>query len=198
MTDRAAHESVPLSDTQLGDELQGLEVSQFTFPDDASLEVPALQVMRASLHIAETLGCTDSIWDLNATRLLNPSDPCVSGLPPNMWPTKAQTSIPHHPLFDILPWPSVRERLIYVFKLPPSQRPPAARDPNAVANIVYDIDDPTAGFRVVGGVEFDPDNWEVGQAFFKNWWWALDRAIVARSNSMRAARGLQALKMELT
>ena len=182
----------------MGYELQGLEISQFTFPDDGTLEVPALKLMRLGVHAAEKIGCADSIWDPSARRVLNPGDFHVSDLPPNMWPTRAQTSVSHHPLFDILPWPSVRDKLIFIFELPTSQRPPAARDTNAIANLVYDMDDPTEGFRVIGEGSFEPELWEIGQAFFQNWWWALDRAVVARSNSIRAGRGLRPLQIAST
>ena len=184
-----------LSDNLMAQELQGLEVSQYTFPDDGTLDVPALKLMRIGLHAAEKIGCTDMMWNPAARHVLNFSDSSVSDLPLNMWPTNAQTCVTHHPLFDILPWPSVRDKMIYAFDLPLLQRPPAARDANAIANIIYDMDDPTEGFRVSGQEGFEPGNWEVGQAFFQKWWWSLDRDVVNRSNALRLARGVQPLRL---
>ena len=151
--------------------------------------------MRIGTLTAAKMGCAESIWDPSARRVLSLRDFHVTDLPSNMWPTPTQNRISHHPLFDILPWPAVRDKLIFAFELPVERRPAAARDVNAVANLVYDMDDPAEGLRVVGEGSFEPEAWEVGQAVFVNWWWALDRGVVARSNEMRKARGAAPLKI---
>ncbi|KAJ9656429.1 hypothetical protein H2201_008549 [Coniosporium apollinis] len=182
------------SDADLGQELHGLETLQFTFPDDALLDVPLLQVLKAGISIAQMLGCEHSMWDPNTLRVFDAGEIPGLILPPNLEPTEVQKRIPHHPLFDILPWPSIRSKLICIFAQPPEARPPSARDPLAVLQMAYDIDDPVEGFRIAGADGFDGGNWEIGQAFFRNWWWALDRAIVERSNALRAKRGADRLR----
>lgn len=111
-----------------------------------------------------------------------------------MQPTTAQLSIPHHPLFDILPWPELRTKLICVFALPEQQRPENARGSMALLQVAYDIEDVTDGFRV-NGEGMEREDWEVGEAFFKNWWWALDRHIVETSNAWRQRRGQNQLSI---
>lgn len=82
-----------------------------------------------------------------------------------------------------------------MFAAPPERRPPAARDPLALMNLVYDIDDDEGGMRLSGDDEFDVGNWEVGQTLFANWWWALDRAVIAQSNALRRRRGAERLRL---
>ena len=75
-------------------------------------------------------------------------------------------------------------------------RPPSARDPLAVVNLLMDIDDETEGMRIRGEDGWDSGNWEVGEKFFRNWWWALDREIVENSNRLRAERGAGRLRLK--
>jgi hypothetical protein len=181
----------PVAD--LGSELQGLESSQFTFPDDSTLDVPELKVMRAGLNIAEMLGCAESIWDFSALRVINKSSIPTTFLPPNLEPTEVQRHIPHHPLFDLFPWPSVRTKFIIVFSQPVKARPPVARDPMALMQLFYDMDDSAEGLKISGEDWYSGENWEVGQTFFKNWWWAFDREVVDNSNALRMKRGARKL-----
>jgi hypothetical protein len=153
--------------------------------------------MKATLEIAKILGCEQSIWDLTTSHTLSidaePGQPLI--LPADYEPTPAQKSIPHHPLFDIIPWATVRTRLIHVFAQPVEMRPPSARDPMALLNLAYDMEDSVEGLRVEGENCFDSSNWEIGQKFFQNWWWALDRSIVTQSNALRARRGASRLQL---
>jgi hypothetical protein len=171
------------------DELQNLETSLFTFPDDRELDMPVMKVMRAGLSIATALSCADTIWDPTFSHVLDAGMIDYASLPANIYPITAQLLVPHHPLLDILPWPSVRQKLIQVFASPLHERPPAARDPLAIMCMLYDIDDESEGFRIEGDVGVDEKAWIVGQKFFSNWWWALDRSIVARANESRSSRG---------
>jgi hypothetical protein len=176
-------------------ELQSLESSQFTFPDDGTLDVPELQVMKAGLYIAEMLGCAESLWDFTALRVCDNLSIRTPLLPPNLEPTEVQRRIPHHPLFDLFPWPSVRTKLIIVFSQPVQTRPPAARDPLALMQMFYDMDDSAEGLKISGSDWHSGENWEVGQAFFKNWWWVFDRSVIDNSNVLRAKRGAQKLML---
>jgi hypothetical protein len=163
------------------------------FADDFLLEVPALKVLKAGIEIANRLGCQDSMWDPTAKRMLDPYR--TANLPLNLQPTTAQQRIPHHPMIDILPWPSVRTKLICAFSLPEALRPPNARDSFALIKLVSDIEDSAEGCRIDGEEGFDGENWEVGQVVVSNWWWALDQSIIDRSNELRAKRGAPRLAL---
>lgn len=175
----------------LEEELQTLETSQFTFSDDFHLEVPELKSMQAGMQIAALLGCATSIWDPTALRTFNLSslpDPTLT-IPSNLAPTDAQRLIPHHPLLDMFPWPSMRTRLICVFAQPVHLRPVIAREPDALVKLGMDMEDGVEGIRVSGEAWYDGDSWEVGEVMYKNWWWCLDRKIVENSNRLRRLRG---------
>jgi hypothetical protein len=159
---------------------------------DASLDVPMLKTLKVAAMLAQQLGCERTLWD--PTTRWTITTPHIAGLPENMQPTPAQMSIPHHPLFDILPWPQLRTKLICIFALPESQRPENARDSMALLNVAYDIEDATDGFRV-NGEGMEGDDWEIGEAFFRNWSWALDRNIIETSNAWRQARGQSRLSI---
>jgi hypothetical protein len=189
-------------------QLQELETSQFTFPDDSILEVPILRVMRASFDAAALLGCQDALWDLTTFRTfdtskLSPSPsasptsstPTITYIPPALRSTEIQKRVQHPAAFDLFPWPTLRDRLICVFAQPTHMRPPAARDPNALMCLVLDVDDPVDGFRVHGADAFDLSAWEVGEKFFRNWWWALDSSIIKQSDGFRRKRGLKRLSL---
>ena len=149
--------------------------------------------MKAGLRLAEMMGCAQTMWDLTALRVLDRGSIPTQMIPPNMEPTEAQRRLPHHPFFDIFPWPSMRTRLIVVFSQPVHLRPPSARDPMALMQLMYDMDDSAEGVRVIGDDYCDAKNWEIGQAVFKNWWWVLDREVVANSNALRRKRGASKL-----
>ena len=164
-----------------------------SFADDRTLDLPLIKTVKAGWTIAQMLGCDESIFDATSQRTLAP----VIGMDIPSWlqPTEAQQKIPHHPFIDILPWPSVRTKLIIVFSQPENFRPPSARDPLAIMKMIGDMDDTEEGFRISGDDGLDSQNWEIGQAFFNNWWWALSREIVDRSNTLRDNRGATRLKL---
>jgi Domain of unknown function (DUF3425) len=165
-----------------------------SFPDDSLLPMTQLKGITAGLNVAAALNCSDIIWDLSYSHVLSPST-LPANLPPSLMPTPAQQAIPHHPFIDILPWPSVRSKLCIIFSQPVQLRPPRARDPDAITHMALDLDDEAEGVKVNGSDEFDARNWEVGELFFRNWWWAFDREIVDNSNRFRAQRGLGQLRI---
>ena len=188
-----------------------------TFPHSPSpqpnLRVLELDLLNAGMTIARALNIDSILWSLDSTSPFasnpNPTSasspsfpppppptttgPDLAHLPPNLHPTAVQRTFPHHPLIDILPWPSVRDKLILILSQPPHLRPPSASSPTALLEFVYDIEDPAEGVRVTGGGSggdcMDGRNWEVGEAVWRNWWWAFDRGIVRRSNWLRRERG---------
>lgn len=88
-----------------------------------------LTTMEVSLRIANMLGLADELLDLTLSRVLDVSKIPVplADLPENLRPTEAQLILPHYPVIDVLPWPSVRTRLICLFNQPDRLRPLAAR-----------------------------------------------------------------------
>ena len=189
---------------------QDRQTAGFSFPDDYLLTVSELDLLRACMCIAFRLGCSDQIWDLTSiSPFYNGPSPSHSGasssphrsslssiLPDNLVPTPAQRQLSHHPVLDILPWPTVRDKLIHVFDQPVELRPLAARGNLSLVQLVYDMEDSAEGIRVWGADPCDSGNWEVGQVFFQRWWWALDREVVEKSNEWRRCRGAGCLDME--
>ncbi|KAH7390347.1 hypothetical protein BKA64DRAFT_121207 [Cadophora sp. MPI-SDFR-AT-0126] len=178
-------------------ELPDLESSELQFPDGAKLEVPELNVVHAIHAIAVLLQCEDTIRNIKSIRTFT-STTCPLGapLPATFLPTHEQKRIPHHPVLDLLPWPAVRSKLIRVFNRSPNIRPPVARDPLAVMTLLKDMETPREGLRVNGRDGFEMENWEVGQSFFANWWWALECEVVERSSALRVLRGKESLFVE--
>jgi hypothetical protein len=167
--------------------------SDLVLSNDLELDVPVLKTMRTGLTIIQMLGGLDHMYDLTAKWTMGGSD--FSKLPPSFQPTPTQLRVPHHPLLDIIPWPSLRTKLILMFAMPPDLRPPNARDPESIMQISNDMDDPADGFIVNGPSGMSDDDWEIGEAFLKNWGWAIDRDIVARTNASRARRGVPRLRL---
>ncbi|KAJ9132516.1 DUF3425 domain protein [Pleurostoma richardsiae] len=181
-----------------------------SFLDSYYLPMPELTLLRAFLRIATRFNCPTSIWDLNACSPFCPASPSSpTGLPCHWQPTPSQLLVPHHPLLDMLPWPSVRDKLITVlFGLPPELSSPATRPPalgggttepggagavggalGSVAQLAYDMEDAAEGMRLWGANPCDPGAWEIGQVLFERWWFVFDRAVVEQSNRWRQARG---------
>lgn len=168
------------------------------FPDSYLLPVCELSTLKAFLRIANRIaGDKSSLWDINATSAFATpgSAPPTSHLPRTWQPTRAQLLIPHHPLLDFLPWPSVREKIIQLFSLPEDMRPPAAQSPTALVQFSYDLEDGAEGVRIWGGDPYDPANWEVGQVLFERWWFIFDSQVIEQSNSWRGMRGAAKLRI---
>jgi hypothetical protein len=104
------------------------------------------------MRLSQSLHCRSSFWDLTALSPFNdssiPLNPTV--LTSSYAPTIMQKTVPHHPIIDFLPWPSVRDRLIGIFSLPDELRPPCAAGPLALVQLAYDMEDTTEGIRIWG------------------------------------------------
>lgn len=111
-------------------------------------------------------------------------------IPPHLRPTRTQLILPHHPMLDILPWPSTRDKLIQIFNLPPALRPKSAQDPIGMVRLAYDMeDDGGEGIRIHGADVFEPASWEIGQVVFERWWWAFEGGLVEKCDRARKGRG---------
>lgn len=117
-------------------------------------------------------------------------------LPPHLRPTRTQRLLPHHPVLDILPWPSTRDKLIQIFNLPPPLRPKSAQDPIGMVRLVYDMEDDSGeGIRIHGADVFELASWEIGQVVFERWWWAFEGGLVEKCDRARKRRGEGGLVM---
>ncbi|KAK5659035.1 hypothetical protein OQA88_1122 [Cercophora sp. LCS_1] len=166
-----------------------------SFPDSYLLPVTELTLLRGLLRIATRINAL-CLWKPDALSPFNLGmGPPTDQLPATWQPTATQILLPHHPLYDLLPWPSCRDRIINVMNMPESERPPVAQDPLALMHFVYDMEDGAEGIRIWGDDPYDEKNWEVGQEVFGKWWFVFDRAIVERSNYWRGLRGAPRLCM---
>ncbi|GAW12017.1 hypothetical protein ANO14919_013720 [Xylariales sp. No.14919] len=173
------------------------ETTELSFPDSYYLPVNELTLLRGLMRIAMRLRCnTTKIWELGANSPFN--DGTHTALTaqelPRVWrPTVSQSSIPHHPVIDLLPWPSVRDRIILLLGLPDEARPPALAGPLAIAQLAYDLEDAAEGVRIWGDDPCEPTAWEVGQVLFERWWFVFDRHVIDQSNYWRKLRGAATL-----
>ncbi|KAI1430295.1 hypothetical protein F5Y12DRAFT_709309 [Xylaria sp. FL1777] len=176
------------------------ETTDFSFPDSYYLPVNELTLLRGLMRIATRLRCnTTKMWELGANSPFN--DGTHTALTtqelPQVWrPTLSQSSIPHHPVIDLLPWPCVRDRIILLMALPDEARPPALSGPLAIVQLAYDLEDSAEGVRIWGDDPCEPTSWEVGQALFERWWFIFDRKVVDQSNYWRKLRGAATLCMK--
>lgn len=150
-------------------------------------EIPLIKVISVCHQVAVMLGCATEVWDQSFRWTLDPL--ACSALPVAFQPTSAQIRIPHHPLLDLIPFSSIRSKLICVLAMPQHIRPPNAKGNMALMDIVSDMEDDVEGFRISGSDGYREEDWEVGGAFAKKWWWCLDRKTVKRTNEWRMQRG---------
>lgn len=176
------------------------------FSDETYITVPGLSLIRAHsiiIQLIQRQGCNIDIWDpfsvspfyqSTKSSILPPID---ASLTENYRPTDLQKLVKHHPIFDLLPWPSARNKLIQVMSIPVSARPLRVQDDmqTVVMNMIYDMKDAGGGLRVWGQDPLNEKNWEVGQRFFELWWWALDSDIISNSNKLRQERGEDTLRL---
>ena len=177
------------------DSLQAHRSYSFTFPDESNLKCLELDLLRGFLAIAQRLNIVETIWELRTTSPFLNSVETYDDLPVTLRPTSVQRTVPHHPMLDILPWPTARNKMIHVFSQTPDLRPPQAACPTALMDFVYDIEDSAEGVRIWGDDPCEWRNWELGEKVFGKWWWAFDGEIVKNSNEWRMSRGAPVLGM---
>ena len=68
---------------------------------------------------------------------------------------------------------------------------------------MHDLDDLQEGARVYGNTaawdgcsELSETAWEMGECFYRNWWFCVDPAAVVATNRRRRGRGLRALRLQ--
>jgi hypothetical protein len=168
---------------------------------DYLITVPGLSSIRAHVEIFKLMHGPEFKLDIWNPQSLSPfalpapniyhaaSKP--SHYPPEFHPTALQRAIQHHPVLDVLPWPSFRDKFLYVMTLPEEFRPPIMQGTMAsvTMQMMVTMKDAGGGIRVWGTNPFDVKAWEIGQLFYSNFWWAIDNDILANSNKLRLQRG---------
>ena len=99
----------------------------------------------------------------------------ITTLPSSIAPTQLQTIVPHKPYLDMLPWASLRDRLL--------------KSVSVINEEEFMADMRSGSLRVWGTVPWDPMGWEVSEEFARRWWFLIDGGIVRTSNFWRAQRG---------
>ncbi|KXJ86180.1 hypothetical protein Micbo1qcDRAFT_168787 [Microdochium bolleyi] len=187
------------SPSRSGDGSHATSDDEQTFPDSYLLPVTELILLRACGRIGERIQCNDRVWQLDATSTFVDGTMSLlssSMLPPSWQPTQSQSTLPHHPIVDLLPWPSVRDRLLLIMSLPDALKPATVGTGGmAVVQLAYDMEDSSEGLRVWGEDVYDSAAWEVGQVLFEKWWFVFDRQVIERSNYWRRMRGAPDLKL---
>ncbi|RUS34697.1 hypothetical protein BC938DRAFT_479078 [Jimgerdemannia flammicorona] len=98
----------------------------------------------------------------------------TSNLPYSIHPTALQHAVPHDPRIDLLPSMHIRDRMI-VFR--------ESFDLEACIHMLMT----KAKFH--GGNPADPENWELPEEFFTEFWFCCVHSDVVRTNKWRRARG---------
>lgn len=81
--------------------------------------------------------------------------------------------------------------------------PQGSGQANAIQQLTHDLDDLSDTTRVYGNVvgwdacsELVEDAWEMGECFYRNWWFCIDANAVMTTNKWRRKRGVGALKLK--
>ncbi|KAF4992616.1 hypothetical protein FGRMN_7017 [Fusarium graminum] len=104
-------------------------------------------------------------------------------LPPSIAPTQLQKSVAHMSYVDMLPWASLRDRLLKSLTI--------INQEELMCDIRF------GSLKVWGVVPWDPMGWEVGEEFATRWWFLMDSGIIQTSNFWRAQRGEPPLQVEV-
>lgn len=94
-------------------------------------------------------------------------------------PTELQLRLPHFPYIDLLPFPSMRDKLL-------KSKECIDRD-----EIWSDLT--TGGFSVWGKTPWSSKGWEVTADFAKKWWWLMTEEVLDEANFWRMQRGEEVL-----
>jgi hypothetical protein len=100
-------------------------------------------------------------------------------LPSAIAPTLKQQIVPHKPYVDMLPWSSLRDRIL--------------NSPTSINELELLMDMGT--LKVWGSTPWDPMGWEIPPEFAKKWWFLLDDGIIHVTNFWRGQRGEEALEL---
>jgi hypothetical protein len=156
-------------------------VAQFPYPEPT---VDTHFIVMTDMTAYGALGVIAQVLELDCQ--LRPGfhiQASIDKLPSHIAPTQLQTRVPHRPYLDMLPWPSLRDRLL--------------RSISAINEEEFMTDMRNGSFKVWGSVPWDPMGWEVGEDFARRWWFLIDDGIILTTNFWRAQRGEKPLQVSL-
>ncbi|KAL3427286.1 hypothetical protein PVAG01_00795 [Phlyctema vagabunda] len=116
------------------------------------------------------------------------SDTC----PESLRPTELQRQVPHHPWFDLFPFPAMRDNILLAGEDYDDE--PLCLELVEFCHIAHE----QTGL-VIWGEPHDPMAWEVSESFMKNWGWVLKGVweLKESTNRWRVQRGEQPLVFEM-
>ncbi|KAE8381491.1 hypothetical protein BDV26DRAFT_289343 [Aspergillus bertholletiae] len=154
---------------------------------DQLLTLTKFNVLRAFMDNGTAIGLAIQQMEDDALSPFNTDTHRSWNLPPSLYPTTTQRSIPHHPWLDCFPFPQMRDNLIQV------------GDALDDCELCVDMMDPSNGdiAFLVWGDPWLPQSWEVSESFIRKWSWIIKGCpeIIFSSNYWRAKRGLKRLDL---
>jgi hypothetical protein len=107
----------------------------------------------------------------------------TQNLPSSITPTQLQRSVPHRSYLDMLPWASLRDRLL--------------KSLSVINEDEFMLEMRNGNLRIWGAVPWEPMGWEVSKEFAKRWWFLMDNGILQTTNFWRSQRGEKPLSLAL-
>ncbi|KAL7936510.1 hypothetical protein V8C35DRAFT_295712 [Trichoderma chlorosporum] len=167
--------------------------------NDHLLCIMQFNVMRAFGTLSSILGLSpDSLVDVNA---LSPFTPSIISsahtvphhqLPKSLAPTALQKSIPHHPWFDILPFPQMRDNLLRLEYETTTAMEKHGYDADRLCHWMVGLDNSQReSGLILWGDPWNLDSWEVTTEFLHEWGWTLEGCVdlFRSTNYWRTRRG---------
>lgn len=109
-------------------------------------------------------------------------------VPPNLYPTELQLTVPHHPFFDVFfPWPAVRDRFLRLVQCGLWDEEEICKD---IMDSLVGDSSATPAFTIYGDDPSLEMAWEVSEDFLHRYWTIFDDSIVKQTNYWRKQRGL--------
>ncbi|KAH7390109.1 hypothetical protein BKA64DRAFT_757149 [Cadophora sp. MPI-SDFR-AT-0126] len=100
--------------------------------------------------------------------------------PSALTPTHLQATTPHLPYVDLIPFPSVRDRML--------------RSQHVISGVEI-WSDITRDIKVWGNTPWNEAGWEIGERFAIKWWFLMDDEVLRATNFWRGARDEKGLSM---
>ncbi|RAL02818.1 bZIP transcription factor [Aspergillus ibericus CBS 121593] len=154
---------------------------------DHLISLSRLNIWRAANDNIVAAGMTiEYLWADESISLFSVAsvNAAKEAVPASLWPTSLQRTLPHHPWFDIFPFPTMRDNFL---------RAGDTFDEDELCHDLMGFWDPrrTDATLLVWGIPWDPLNWEVTEAFARKWGWTLRGCpeILKSTNYWRAWRG---------
>ena len=138
--------------------------------DTCFIVLHKLSAWEAFLQIADILeircGRNDAVDNIGTA---------IFKLPQPLIPTLQQQIIPHKAYIDMLPWCTLRDRVLEA--------------QGTINELEFVSDMSSSDIKVWGTIPYDTTGWEIGPKFAKKWWFLLDAEILRTTNFWRGQRG---------